>query len=177
MGRRDSSTVEVGEIAGPHGVRGEVKLKSYLVGNLHLGKMSDVYLLLPGGKKIKKKLLSARQGPKGPLLTIDGVNDRDEVEKLKGAIVEADSELLPPEDENEYYWIDIIGLKVVSADNEEIGEVTNLMEGAGQDLLIVNHQGREVMVPFVEPIVVEVDVEAGKVTIDPPEGLLDIGGR
>lgn len=176
MNRRGSSTVEVGEITGPHGVRGEVKLKSRLVGNLQLGEVSDVYLVLPGGEEIKKKLLNARCGPKGPLLAIEGVNNRDDAEKLRGTVVRVDAGLLPPEGEGEYYWLDIIGLKVVTADNEEIGEITRLMEGPGQDLLVVNREGREVMVPFVEPVVVRVDMEQGRVIIDPPDGLLDING-
>jgi len=176
MARRESSTVEVGEITGPHGVRGEVKLRSHLVGNLQLGDVSEVYLALPSGEKIKKKLLNARQVPKGLLLSIEGVNDRDEAEKLRGTVVEVDAGLLPPEEEGEYYWFRLIGLKVVSVDNEEIGVVTNLVAGAGHDLLIVSREGREVMVPFVEPLLVEVDLEAGRVLIDPPEGLLDIDG-
>ncbi len=170
---REASTILVGKIIGPHGIRGEVKLKSHLVGNLELREGVDIVLLFPDGSRRNKRILKARETAKGPLLSIEGVTDRNSAEELRGVDVEVDSSLLPETSDDEYYLHDLIGLEV--HDSEKIvGHIERLIERAGQDLLVVDMGGREALVPFVEPIVVEVDIEAGRVVIDPPEGLLEL---
>ena len=176
MNRRESSTIVVGEITGPHGLAGEVKFRSYLVGDLEITDGMVLTLLFPDGKKLTKQLLKVRGGHKGLLLTIEGISDRDSAESLKGVRVEVDADIFPDAPEGEYYWRDLIGLSVFLKAGEEIGKVVNLVDRAEQDLLVIDMGGREVMVPFVEPIVVSVDIEAGRLVINPPEGLLEIAG-
>ncbi len=173
---RTGSTVVVGEIAGPHGIAGEVKFRSHLVGNLELAEGTEVILRFPGGGRSARCLIKIRRVSKGLLLTIEDVTDRDSAEKLRGVHVEVDANLLPSAPEGEYYWRDLIGVKVFSKQGEQLGRVVNLLERAGQDLLVLDIGGREAMVPFVEPIVVSVDVEADRLVVDPPEGLLELAG-
>jgi len=68
-----------------------------------------------------------------------------------------------------------VGLKAVTVAGEEVGEVISLQPGAAQDLLVLRlTDGREALVPFVTAIVPEVDIEGGRVVLDPPVGLLDL---
>jgi len=176
MGRHKASTVVMGEIIGPHGIGGEVKVDSHLVGNIELIEGMELCLLFPDGARVVKHVVGLRETAKGPLLRIEGVTDRTEAEKLRGCKIELDADLFPPTDEGEYYWRDLIGLEVFSKAGDRIGRVVRLVERGEQDLLIVDIDGREAMIPFVEPIVVTVDVAAGRLVIDPPEGLLELAG-
>jgi len=174
MTREKASSLRVGRISGPHGVKGEVKLISYLAGNLELRGAVEVVLFFPDGSKQVGKILSVREGPKGLLLTIEGVSDRNQAETLRDVDVEVDADLLPEPEEDEYYWNEMIGLEVFDKGERFLGRVGGFIERAGQDLLILDMDGREVLVPFVEPIIVSVDTEAERITIDPPEGLLEL---
>ncbi|MFE2873283.1 ribosome maturation factor RimM [Embleya sp. NPDC059259] len=109
------------------------------------------------------------------LLTIEGVSTRSGAEALRNTllIAEVDPEELP-EDPEEYYDHQLIGLDVVTADGEAIGELTEVVHLPSQDLLLVRRaDGREVMIPFVHQIVPEIDLENQRAVITPPPGLLD----
>ncbi|MFI6582127.1 ribosome maturation factor RimM [Embleya sp. NPDC050493] len=109
------------------------------------------------------------------LLTIEGVTTRSGAEALRNTllIAEIDPEELP-EDPEEYYDHQLIGLDVVTADGEAVGELTEVVHLPSQDLLLVRRSdGREVMIPFVHQIVPEIDLENQRAVITPPPGLLD----
>jgi len=176
MGRHRASILVMGEIIGPHGIRGEVKLHSHLVGNIELIEGMELCLLFPSGARRIMRLVGRRETAKGLVLSIEGVGDRTEAEKLRGCKIEMDADLLSQTGEGEYYWRDLIGLEVFSKTGDRIGRVAQMLERGEQDLLIVDLGGREAMIPFVEPIIVTVDVAAGRLVIDPPEGLLELAG-
>ena len=108
------------------------------------------------------------------LLAFEGVHDRTAAESLRGTIVDvevaADER---PDDPEEFYDHQLIGLVVTTRDGERIGPVTQVVHLPSQDLLAVDYEGREVLIPFVTAIVPTVDVSSGVVVIDPPAGLLD----
>lgn len=159
----------------PHGVRGEVLVESYLEGNISFKDISTITLIPPRGSPVKLKLQSARTGAKGWLLKIEGIEDRGEAEKLRGARIEIERSLLPPTEEGEFYYHDLIGAEVVTCAGIHVGVVASVFPRAGQDLLVVvSPAGKESLIPAVEPIIVEVDIEAGRIVIDPPEGLLEL---
>jgi 16S rRNA processing protein RimM len=166
----------VGRIAKPHGVRGEIAVEV---------RTDDPGLRLAVGSVLATEPASA--GPltitgtrwhTGQLLvTFDGVSDRDEAEELRGVLLVVDSaDLEDVDDPDEFRDHQLIGLSVVSLDGDQVGEVTDVLH-YGQDLLVVagcgKRAGAEILVPFVTPIVPEVDLAAGRLVIDPPEGLLD----
>jgi len=108
------------------------------------------------------------------LLGFEGTDDRNGSEALRGIklladVVEGDDE------ENAWYERDLVGLRAVTVGGDEIGEVIALQSGSAQDLLVVRLAGgRQALVPFVTAIVPEVDIQGGRVVLDPPPGLLDI---
>lgn len=106
------------------------------------------------------------------LVKFEGVDSRDEAEGLRGALYvpESDAREL---DAGEFWERDLEGLTAVHAGTgASIGSVAYVQPGPAQDLLVLDTPAGERLVPFVSDIVVEVDVAAGRVTIDPPEGLL-----
>ncbi|MGW6978789.1 ribosome maturation factor RimM [Streptomyces sp. NPDC054932] len=109
------------------------------------------------------------------LLRFAGVKDRTGAESLRNTLLIAEvdpSEL--PEEEDEYYDHQLMDLDVVLADGTEIGRITEISHLPSQDLFIVERpDGSEVMIPFVEEIVAEIDLEEQRCVITPPPGLID----
>ncbi|MEU0135527.1 ribosome maturation factor RimM [Streptomyces sp. NPDC006296] len=111
------------------------------------------------------------------LLRFEGVRDRTAAEALRNTllIAEVDPEELP-DDPDEFYDHQLMDLDVVLADGSEIGRITEISHLPSQDLFIVERpDGSEVMIPFVEEIVTEIDLEEQRVVITPPPGLIDEG--
>jgi len=108
-------------------------------------------------------------------VAFDGVTDRAAASALTGTTLVVESADLPPtENPDEFHDADLLGLRVHSVDGADIGELADIVHGPGGDLLVVRVEGREVLVPFVREMVPTVDVRAGRVVIDPPEGLLEL---
>ncbi|MGW2932249.1 ribosome maturation factor RimM [Streptomyces sp. NPDC001156] len=109
------------------------------------------------------------------LLRFAGVQDRNAAEALRNTllIAEVDPDELP-EGEDEYYDHQLIDLDVVTRDGVEVGRITEISHLPSQDLFVVEcPDGSEVLIPFVEEIVTEIDLEEQRAVIDPPPGLID----
>ncbi|MDX3547980.1 ribosome maturation factor RimM [Streptomyces europaeiscabiei] len=109
------------------------------------------------------------------LLRFEGVRDRSAAEALRNTllIAEVDPEELP-EEEDEYYDHQLMDLDVVTKDGTEVGRIIEISHLPSQDLFIVERpDGSEVMIPFVEKIVTEIDLTEQRAVIDPPPGLID----
>jgi len=109
------------------------------------------------------------------LLRFAGVRDRNAAEALRNTLLIA--EVDPdeqPEDPDEYYDHQLMDLDVVTKDGVEVGRITEISHLPSQDLFVVERpDGTEVMIPFVEEIVTEIDLEEQRAVIDPPPGLID----
>ncbi|MFF0272955.1 MULTISPECIES: ribosome maturation factor RimM [unclassified Streptomyces] len=109
------------------------------------------------------------------LLRFEGVRDRNAAEALRNTLLIAEVDPAEmPEEEDEYYDHQLMDLDVVLADGTEIGRITEISHLPSQDLFIVERpDGTELMIPFVESIVTEIDLEEQRAVIDPPPGLID----
>ncbi|MFG2329264.1 ribosome maturation factor RimM [Streptomyces sp. NPDC048604] len=109
------------------------------------------------------------------MLRFEGVRDRTAAEALRNTLLIA--EIDPdeqPEDDDEYYDHQLIDLDVVLADGTEIGRIAEISHLPSQDLFIVERpDGSELMIPFVQEIVTDIDLEEQRAVIDPPPGLID----
>ncbi|MFI6617596.1 ribosome maturation factor RimM [Streptomyces sp. NPDC050528] len=164
----------VARIGRAHGIKGEVTVEV---------RTDEPELRLAPGA-----VLFTDPAPTGPLtietgrvhsgrliLRFVGVADRTGAEALRNTllIAEVDPEELP-EEEDEYYDHQLMDLDVVTKDGEEVGRITEISHLPSQDLFIVERpDGSEVMIPFVESIVIEIDLEEQRAVIDPPPGLID----
>ncbi|MGW2210090.1 ribosome maturation factor RimM [Streptomyces sp. NPDC001781] len=109
------------------------------------------------------------------LLRFEGVGDRTGAEALRNTLLIADVDPEEmPEDEDEYYDHQLIDLDVVTEDGTEVGRITEISHLPSQDLFIVERpDGSEVLIPFVEEIVSEIDLAEQRAVITPPPGLID----
>ena len=164
--------VVVARIGKAHGLRGEVTVQ-VLTGAADERFVPGATFVAEPGEAGPMVLRSARDHNGVLLLGFEGTDDRSGAEALRGIRLLADA--LEDDDEDTWYERDLVGLKAVTVAGEEVGEVVALQPGAAQDLLVLRlTDGREALVPFVTAIVPEVDIEGGRVLIDPPAGLLDL---
>ena len=118
---------------------------------------------------------AVRRATKGWLVLFDGVTDRDAAQRLVGRELHAAREALPALGANEHYLADLVGFRVVTVGGAEIGTIDGELGGVPQPTLIVKRAGaKDLLVPAIEGIVIAVDEAARVVTIDPPDGLLDL---
>ena len=170
--------VVVGRVGRPHGIRGEVvigvrtdepDLRFAVGATLGYGSTPDSDVASG-----QLQVASARWHSGQLLVAFAGITDRTAAGELTGRWLSVDSSQLPaPPDPDEFRDHELIGLSVRTSAGEAVGVVTDVLH-YGQDLLVVRPpDGREHLVPFVQAIVPEVDVDAGTIIIDPPPGLLD----
>ena len=164
----------VGRIGRPHGVRGEVTIElrtddpelRFVPGTALLTDPADRGPLTVAGRRWHRDVL---------LLAFDGVDSREDAELLRDTLMLVPVEALPPlEDPDDFYDHQLVGLPARLPDGTELGEITAVRH-EGSDLLVVRRpEDGELLVPFVKAIVPTVDLAAGHVVVDPPEGLLDL---
>ena len=107
-----------------------------------------------------------RETAKGVVASLPGVDDRDAAEALRGTEILVPRTALPPPGADEYYWVDLEGLRVVTLEGVELGTVSHLLATGANDVLVVKGD-RERMLPFVQPqFVTAVDFDAGTITVD-----------
>ena len=107
------------------------------------------------------------------LLGFKGVNDRNQVEELRDVLLLAEVDIEADSSEDDFHVQQLLQCQVSTQDGLEIGLVTDVINLPGQDVLAVDYNGREVLIPFVKAIVPIVDVKNRKITVVPPAGLLD----
>jgi 16S rRNA processing protein RimM len=158
------SLVEIGIVTRPHGVRGLLRVM------LH-DRESDS---LVGARRIvlgarEYDLRAARKTPDAYLLEVAGIADRDAAEALRGAPVAMRREDIPTTDD-EILLADLIGCSVQLRDGSSYGEIEDVQAGF-QDLLVIGDGEVERLLPLVDAFVIDIDLEARRVTVDPPEEL------
>ncbi|NED96967.1 ribosome maturation factor RimM [Phytoactinopolyspora alkaliphila] len=133
---------------------------------------------IPAGQRLPSSLTVNRiRWHQGRLLVVfDGITDRTAAESLRGAELQVEvDDAEQPSDPEEFFDHQLTGLRVVTTEGDDVGEVAEVIHGAAQDMLAVRlPDGSQALVPFVSAIVPDIDVDAGRVVIDPPAGLLDL---
>jgi 16S rRNA processing protein RimM len=169
--------VPLAEVARPHGVRGELRLRLFNRDSDLLLGLDEILVRLPDGEEHEVSVESARRANDAILMRLFSVDDRSRADGLRGAVVCARRRDFPPLDEGEFYACDVEGARVVLADPEgedrEVGRVRALRNYPSTDVLVVDAAdgGRPWEVPLVSDVVRSVDVSAGVVTISTLTGV------
>lgn len=173
MPHRPPSRVCVGRIAGAHGVRGLVRVKSFTEDPAAVtayGAPTD-----DDGRPVRLTLLSRQKDHW--LARIEGLGDRTAAEALRGTRLYVDRAALPPPAEDEFYHADLIGLPAEDPDGSPLGTVRAVHDfGAGDVIELTGPDGRGLTVPFTRDVVPVVDLEAGRLVVAPPPELMQPAG-
>jgi 16S rRNA processing protein RimM len=165
--------IVIGKITSAHGVRGEVKAQLFLDDPEFLVDIESLFLEgRPGRQEIGIKRLRLNRAQ--AIVSIEGISDRTEAERLRGREISIPSDWLPGLEEDEYYVAQIIGLTVETVDGELLGEVAEVIFTGANEVYVVRGGPRgEILLPAIESVVQAVEVEEGRILVAVPEGLLD----
>jgi 16S rRNA processing protein RimM len=167
MAAPDRSFTVLGVITGAHGIRGEVKLKSFTGEPEAVGSYGP--LETRDGRSFE--ITGLKPAKAGFVARIKGIGDRNQAEALKGTELGLPRHRLPEPEPEEFYHQDLIGLSAETADGEPYGEVVAVHDFGAGDLLEVRHEGVKAteLIPFTKAAVPEVDLQARKVVVVPPK--------
>ncbi|TDK46785.1 ribosome maturation factor RimM [Antarcticimicrobium luteum] len=160
----------VGAIAGAYGVRGEVRLKSFCA------VPEDIVDYAPLSSEDGTQNFSVQVTGRiknGLTARLSGVESKEAADALKGLRLYAPRERLPALPDDEYYYADLIGLEVLDTGGTPLGRVRSVQNHGAGDLLEIIGPGLKatVLLPFTQEAVPTVDLEAGRIIADPPDGL------
>lgn len=160
--------IELGKITGVHGVKGWVKVFSNTDPIEGITQYHRWFLQLPNtGQWREIKLEAGRRQAKTVIAKLEGYGDRDEAMQLAGAKIAINASQLKTLDEDEYYWRDLIGLRVVNQQDVELGVVESLFETGANDVLVVKDEAQERLIPWtLGHAVLEVDIEQGVISVE-----------
>jgi len=162
--------VELGKVGRAFGLRGELRIYPHNPLSDSLEHLSVIYLVSQDDiKKREFKIIGVRRMKDFFLVKLEGIETRTQAEGYRNWKVLVDKSHLPVLPEGEYYWFQLIGLKVVSENGEEKGEVIRLEETnrvlGGNDILVVSSQGKEVLIPFCASAVERVELEKNRIIV------------
>lgn len=165
------SRVCVGAIAGSFGVRGEVRLKSFCAEPEAIA--DYVPLFTEDGARRFDTIRLTRSVKGGFAALLSGITTKEAADNLRGARLYAERTALPALPDDEFYHTDLIGLEVVDTGGKLIGRVAAVHDHGAGDLLEITGPGLKasVLLPFTNACVPTVDLAAGRLIADPPEGL------
>jgi len=154
----------LGRIAGAHGIRGEVLIKTFTAAPENIGAYGP--LSDESGTRMFK-VETARATPKGVVARIQDIADRNGAEALKGVMLYIERERLPAAAEGEFYHADLVGLQAVDGGGKAIGEIVAVQNFGAGDLLEIRLAGssRTELVPFTDAAVPEVDIAARRIVV------------
>lgn len=159
--------VVLGRLADPYGIRGWLHLHAFGDDPLAWRQMSHWWVGREGGPWRQVALLGLKAHGDGLVVQLEGVADRSAAEPLKGMLVGAPRAALPQTGADEYYWADLIGMRVVNPAGELLGKVAGLIETGANDVLrVLADDGSERLLPFVDAVVTTVDREKGEIVAE-----------
>ena len=161
----------IGKIVGIHGIKGTNKLRSYA---------ESLSVFLPGrsilvrdlrGREASYEIHWVKPHTGTPLVSFKGITDCDQAKTLIGAELFIPQSELPELDEDTYYWYDLIGIEVVTMTGEFLGRIESIIETGSNDVYVVKSNEKEVLIPALESVVLDIDLEHKRMQVDLPEGL------
>ena len=174
--------IAVGRIDGAYGVKGAVRVVSFNDPEASVLARSKLWCIVEPSRReagpprqgvrpfplpIELPVRSCRVHGDGLVATLDGVGTKEQADALRGCELVLSRSAFPPTDENEYYWVDLIGCEVVTPSGQPLGKVEAVDDHGAHPLLrLQGADGRERLIPFVEAHVPEVDVKARRIVAD-----------
>ncbi len=165
-------TVTIGKIVGVHGVKGYVKVHCEAESFSLFASGHTVIVRDSKGGSRAMEVVDARPQGRKLLLLLKGISDRNLAETLPGSDLLVKKTSLPDLEPDTYYWSDIAGMSVISADGHHVGTVASLIETGSNDVYVIQTQDAgEILIPAIASVVLEIDLNRKIMRVDIPEGL------
>ncbi|MFE5319626.1 ribosome maturation factor RimM [Paenibacillus sp. NPDC056579] len=166
----------VGKIVNTHGIRGELKIVPHTdFADERFAKGSKLVFFDPQKEtRLAVTVQSAREHKKMFIVKFQSFDHINDVEKYKGWLLKVEEQYLGDLEDDEFYYHEIIGCKVITDEGEELGTISEILSPGANDVWVVEREsGKPVLIPYIDDVVLEVDVEEKRVKVSLMEGLLD----
>lgn len=163
--------LEIGEIVRPHGVKGRIKAKSYLVSKDVIDQLDEVFIRRSEEQAVRFRIKTLQAVRKTLLLEMEGVEDADAAARLVGCQILVSPDKLAKLPDDEYYWHELVGLQVITETAQNLGTIASIIPGENHDVYICAGHEREIMLPAVGEVIRKVDVAAGVMVVRLLKGL------
>lgn len=163
--------IEIARISGPHGLKGKIKIIPF--GDSFKRFLRYTHLII-GKNSPPLEILSAQNRRSFYIIELAGITHISQVEPLKGETLFIKREQLEEPEEDEYYWRDLLGLKVMDTQGVFLGEIVEIFSTGSNDVYVVD-KSKQSLIPATKDVIKEISLEKGCITIDASllEGLLD----
>jgi 16S rRNA processing protein RimM len=162
-----ASGLVVGAIVGTHGVRGELKLRPLTEFPERIPKLKELRLRLPDGQEERRKVLASRMNKDLILVRLEGIDTMNAAEELRGAVVVIDPDQAAPLPEGRFYQHQLLGLRVLTPDGEELGTIERIIEGASNDVYVAGN----LLIPATHDAVLRLAPQEGVLVVRSKEYL------
>jgi 16S rRNA processing protein RimM len=166
------SQVLIGKIVGAHGIKGANKFASYADSLLLFRPGRSLMIRDSRNRETSVEINWVKSHTGTPLISFKGVTDRNQAQALIGGELFIPETELPELDEDTYYWFELIGLEVYTSQEEYLGRITSIFPTGSNDVYVVEDRQNEVLVPALESVVIDIDLENKRMRVDLPEGLI-----
>ena len=164
----------LGKVVQPHGLTGLLRIRSYAQSRESFLRAEAVFLRKGSGEIHRCRIISLSPYKKYFLLKTEEIATREDAEEFRGAHILINKAPLRDEDEETFFWQDLIGLAVYTDTGNFIGDIEHVLPTGSNDVYVVRKGKREVLIPAIHDVVKEVDLTKKKMTIIAMEGLLDL---
>jgi len=163
--------LEIGKIVKAHGLKGRVKVLSYLESGELLRSLDEVYIGQQNGNNVRFCLRDFQVKGKCFYLEMEGVESIDQAEALLGLPVLVPVDRLEPLEEGQYYWQQLMGLEVITEEGLFVGKIAEIFPTGSNDVFVCRGGEKEVLLPAIEEVVLNIDLGKGMMTVRILEGL------
>jgi 16S rRNA processing protein RimM len=163
----------VGKVIRPHGLEGLLRIKAYAESEASFLDAGIVILKTASGESHNFSVSSVNPHKNIFLMDVEEIDSVDKAEAYRGADIFIKKEALSRE-EDDYFWYELLGLKVYLDTGECVGRISRIIPTGGTDIYVIKKGEKEAYIPAVHEVIKEIDLENGKMTISPMEGMLDL---
>jgi len=170
--RRD--LIVIGHVIRPHGVTGLLRIVSYAESRETFLEAGSVFLKT-GKNELHEKAVDSIQPHRSFFyLRLSGLDSAEQAETFRGAEILIPKDSLQKEDEDEFFWHELLGMEVYLTNGEYLGVVRDIFPTGSNDVYVVEDEGREFLIPAIHQVVREIDISQKRMIISPMKGLLDL---
>lgn len=169
-----SEPVLLGKVVATHGIKGQLRISVYSGEFETILSLRSLMLKGPDGRMETFEVAASSVHRKKLLVSLKGYGSIDQVLHLLGRDLYTTRGQMPELTEGEFYWCDLLGLTVMTEGGELLGQLADIIATGSNDVYVVKNEGREYLIPALEDVILDVDLDNGKMTVSPPEGLLDL---
>lgn len=174
--REDTPWVVIGEIARPHGIRGDVRVLYHTDFPERFKSLTRVYLQKPGEEPQPHVVTSVRVRSDAAICHLQGIDSRQAAEALRGMLLVVPREEAIKLPEGQYYLFELVGLSVYTEEGEYLGRIREVLQPGANDVYVVESGtgGKDILLPAIRDVVQDVDIDRGQMTVRILPGLLEL---